>query len=465
MNKRLLAPLVLLAVLLTGCPHDEYVVELKPHGDSIERTLTFFCADGTDTNGAPNYQSFPTVALASINSLYPSNGASHDGNRNFARGEFTNFLPDDVGGAGRYTNLTTTLGTAGFYVERFRGTSDLAGLTARQFAASDKVTDLLLGWSKMELGAQPGYEKLRQFLDVDFRGDLKNVGAYCWAGQVSANYQTNAVEEFSVRIGQFLVERGYLELNDLPVLFRSVTENDDRPLLRLIQRLVARKMGVPDSQPPPAFLNFLGDAATSEKSFERFLATTDVYQTKLKQWEESRKQDPNAPKPEPWSVMEDAAQNLMDFDVNLFGNPNDHLAVRLSLPLAPTHTNGRWDESRKQIVWDADIHNRTNLTSLPVLCYASWAEPSESFQKQHFGKVALTGESLTGYCLWRSALKLEEAAQWETLLAGLKPGEHLSDAISNFRFSGEPAQPGTNAQDEVSKPSAFARELITDGLK
>jgi hypothetical protein len=461
MNKRLLAPFALLALLLTGCPHDEYIVELTPHGDSIERTLTFFCADGTDSNGAPNYQSFPTVELASINALYPSNGISHDGNRNIARGEFNRSLPDDVGGSGTYARLSNSLGSAGFYVERFRGASDIAGMTARQMESADKVTDLILDWSKMELGTRPGYEKLRQFLDVDFRGDLKNVGAYCWAGQVSANYQTNAAEEFSIRIGQFLVERGYLALNDLPVLFRSITENDNGPLTRLVQRLVARKMGVPDSQPLPASLNFLADPAAGKTSFEKYIATTDVYQAKLKQWEETLRQDTNAPRPEPSSVMGDAAEDMLAFDLKIFGNPSDHLAVRLSLPLPPTHTNGRWDESRKQVVWDADIHDRTNLTSLPVFCYATWAEPSESFQRQHFGKVALTGENLTGYCLWRTSLDAKRAGEWDALLETLQPGNQLTNAINSFRFSGEPPASGTN----VISPSAFARELVTDALK
>ena len=38
----------------------------KPHGDALERQLTFCRADGTDTNGILEYQDFPTTQLAAI---------------------------------------------------------------------------------------------------------------------------------------------------------------------------------------------------------------------------------------------------------------------------------------------------------------------------------------------------------------------------------------------------------------
>jgi hypothetical protein len=456
LNKRLLAPLALLSVLLTGCPRNEYLVELKPHGDSIERTLTYYRVDLGESNTVNSYQPFPTVEMGEINSLYPAGGITNEGERHTVRGMFANILPNDVGGVGAYTNLSTSLGSASFYVERFRGNDDLAGIAEKQRQAADHLTDLILGWSKSELGTQPGYEKLARFLNVDLRRDLKNLGAYWWEGNFAAGYSTNGAEEFMVRYGQYLVERGYLQIADLPALFRDITDKDGSKLSLLLQRLVARKMGVPDSQPPPPALAFLADGDAVGKSFENYLTNTDSYRASLNRWEEDKKTNPDLPRPDPTA---DDARDLVDF--NLFGNPNDRLSVRLLLPLAPTHSNGRWDEAHKQVLWDTNIVDRTNTSRLPLTCYASWAEPDASFQTSHFGKVALTGESLTSYCLWRSALKSEEAAQWETLLAGLKPGEHLSDTISNFRFSGEPPSSVTNA----TSPSAFARELVTDALK
>ena len=74
------------------------------------------------------------------------------------------------------------------------------------------MADLLIGWSRTELGQEPGYDQLHQFLDMDFRRDLKNLGAYMWEGQLAGNYTTNAGEEFIVRFGQYLVEHGYLTM-------------------------------------------------------------------------------------------------------------------------------------------------------------------------------------------------------------------------------------------------------------
>jgi hypothetical protein len=457
MNKRLLAPLVLLAVLLAGCPRNEYIVELKPHGNTIERTLTYYRVDVGESNNVNGYQPFPTVEMGDINSLYPPDGITNDGDRHTVHGVFTNALPNDVGGVSAYTNVDTSLGSAGFYVERFRGNDDLAGITEKHTKAADNLTDLILGWSKSELGSQPGYDKLAQFLNVDFRRDLKNLGAYWWEGNFAAGYSTNGAEEFLVRFGQYLVERGYLQIGDMPVLFRSAVETDSIKWNLLLQRLVARKMGVPDSQPLPASLAFLADNDAVSKSFENYLTNTDSYRAKLKQWDEDRKTNADLPRPDPSG---DEAKDLVDF--NLFGNPNDVLTVRLSLPLAPVHCNGRWDETSKEVIWNTNIVDRTNLSRLPVACYANWAEPAALFQKAHLGKVALTGDELTEYCLWRTSLDAKQAGEWDALLESLQPGNQLTNAINNFRFSGEPPSSATN---NITSPSAFARELVTDALK
>src|SRR5215471_15782715 len=80
--------LAALALLAAGCPQNEYTLELTPRGKVIERKLIFYRADGTGTNGAPNYQSFPSNELAAITDLYPSGGVTYEGDRHIARGEF-----------------------------------------------------------------------------------------------------------------------------------------------------------------------------------------------------------------------------------------------------------------------------------------------------------------------------------------------------------------------------------------
>ena len=93
--------LAVMALVVTGCPHNDYTIQLKPHGNVIERMLTFYCSDGENTNGAPNYSGFNAQELAAITAFYPTNGLTNYGDgRYVVRGEFTNVMPGDVGGAG-----------------------------------------------------------------------------------------------------------------------------------------------------------------------------------------------------------------------------------------------------------------------------------------------------------------------------------------------------------------------------
>jgi hypothetical protein len=455
--------LAVMALVVTGCPHNEYIVQLKPQGNTIERTLVFYCEDGVNTNtGIPNYESFGTNELAAITARYPAHGLTNDGERYIARGVFTNELPDDVGGAGTYTNLTTSLGETGFYVERFRGNDDLAGMAERRFDAADQLADQLVGWSRMELGREPGYDKLRRFLDVDFRRDLKNLSEYWWEGQLVSGYNTNADEEFNVRYGQYLFERGYFTLEEIPGLFSAMSGNDQPALLRRIQRLVARKMGAPETEPVPASLAFLADETTMEKSFDKYLAGTDAYRAKLRQWKKDRKLKPDLKRPQPGDLADDTLNNLIELDSF---DQADHLVVRLSLPSPPVHTNGRWNEALNQVDWDTTIADRTGTNHLPQTCYAIWAQADQEYQKEHFGKVALTGDKLTQYCLWRSSLDKQRGGEWDIFLSGLQPGSGLVERLDAFRFPGEPAEVETNSQQKIPSPSVYPRELLKTALR
>ncbi len=409
LNKCLPFALAALALLVTGCPHNQYVVQLKPRGNSIERTLVFYREDGVKNDGTPKYQEFDEEELALIAGVYPARGVTQAGEGYVARGVFTNALPDDVGGAGAYTNLTTSLGEAGFYVERFRGNDDLAGMSERRLQAADRLADLMTGWSQAELGREPGYDKLRQFLEVDFRRDLKNLSEYWWEGRLAGGYGTNAGEEFAVRFGQYLVEHGYFTIAEIPGLFRDVSGDDPQAMLRWFQRLVARKMGVPDSQPVPASLGFLADDTKMNESFDKYLAGTELFRARLKQWEQDEKLDPNLDRPKPRDLVQEASDTLIDFKI--FDTAEaDHLVVQLSVPVSPVHSNGRWDEVLKQVVWDTDIQNRTNATHLPVACYASWARANEAFQQEHLGKVALTGDELTQVPAFGGSVRMRNGA-------------------------------------------------------
>ena len=445
------AGLAVLAVLVMGCPHNDYTVELTPRGKVIERKLDFYRADGADTNGVPNYQSFPSNELAAVTALYPAGKITHEGERHFASGEFSGNMPNDVGGSGSYNYLTTSLGAAAFYVERFRGNDDLAARAKERLAAADQLADLVLGWSRAEFSREPGYKNLRRFLDVDFRHDLKNLTLYAWAGEISSSYKHEAGEEFIVRFGQYLLERGYLKIEDAAGLMQVYSGGNEAQALLLVQKFVAEKLGVLPSEPMPASLALLADRAATGKSWEKYLSGTEVYRARLRQWQKEKKLKPDLEKPGPDAVVNELFLPLVGLDSS---GEEDHLTVRLVLAAAPDHTNGKWDEARRQVVWASNLESTNRL---PVFCYASWSQPDEAFQQEHFGRVMLGGDELLKYCLWRGGLDVAQSGEWEKLLLAWQPGEAWTNQLAAFQFSG--------AELTNSSAADFGKNLIKSALE
>ncbi len=423
----LASALALLCALVTGCPHNDYTVELKPTAHGVERTLTFYRADGNETNGTPKYEAFPTNELEAITRVYPAGGVKQDGKRYVAKGAFNGDMPADIGGAGSYTNLTSSLGYAGFYLERFRGNDDLAGKTARQLHAADQLTDLVLGWAQAELGSESGYPSLRRFLDEDFRRDLKNAGLYYWVFQVSSLADTNANEAFTARFGQYLIEHSYLKLSDVTQLGAIFGEGGDdySVLLGLIRRLVTGKMGLPATGSlSPAFA-VLKDSKALENSWEKYLSGSDLYRAEVKIWEQEKKTNPQLEQPKPINAVDKIVEDLLGGS----DGQADHLTVKLKLAQAPDHTNGRWQDG--QVVWDASLEKNR---ALPAFCYVRWSEPDVAFQKKHFGEVVLEGDELAHYCLWENLLNGKQAGEWKNILAGLHTGQEFKDKLEEFKL-------------------------------
>ncbi|MDB6111526.1 MAG: hypothetical protein JWR69_3276, partial [Pedosphaera sp.] len=351
--------------------------------------------------------------------------------------------------------------SAGFYLERFRGNDDLAGVSEKRAQAADQLADLFVGWSKMELGHEPHYEDLRRFLDVDFRRDLKNLTLYWWLAQISSNYKPEATEEFIVRFSQYLIERDYFKARDLPNLIQSGQSSESFPPMPLIQALAARKLGVEKSKPLPKSLAFLADPEAVGKSWEKYLATTELYQDKLRKWE-SQKSRTEATKPEPAEVVLELAGKLID--AKLFGEEDDHLTVRLTLSSAPIRTNGKWDGERKQVIWDSGLEPRRDGVQLPILCYASWGQADESFQKKHFGRVLLEGDDLMSYCFWRASLDEKQGGEWEAMLVSSTGAENLNEKLREFRFGEQPPKSEPDRKGEGANLKEM-RRIFTSAIQ
>ena len=484
MRKLLLSLLPGLTLLVTGCPHNVYEIDLVPQGQAVKRQLIFYAEDGTDAQGLAVYKNFGTQELARITRLYPAGAVSSNGFRHTATSEFTGALPSDVGGAGTYSQVTTTLGTAGFYVERFRGDDDLADGMAKRLRAADETVDLIIGWSRMELGRERGYRDLRRFLDGNFRNDLKNMGLYAWQARNSVSWGATTPDEFIVRYAQYLAERGYWKVADLPELFRAGTAENARPYLVRIQRLLASKLGVPNTAAIPRSLAFLGDPGQAASSMAKYLRTTEQYRVRLRHWEKERVTEElgsvkqrlrslygtNGPPParaksqapDPADIMGELLGELLELDLPGSG---DRLTVRLSLPSAPARTNGKWDAARHRVVWDSMLDNAETPGRIPVLCYANWSQPDEAVQRRHFGRVLLRGDELSQYCLWRAALDEKQSVEWEAFLTGLEPGPGLAGQIHRFQFARPPLATPPNAPNAGTDPSDFPQTLLEAALE
>lgn len=428
--------LLLIAAFCSGCPRNQYVIELNPAGSELQRKLTCWREDGVDNDGRPKYVEFPKDELSALKDLFGSEES--DGKTHRFSGRFGT-APNDIGGRGSYTVYETSLGTACVYVERFRGRDDLHGSIQRRLQAADDLVDLLVGWSKKEIGEEPAYQKLEEFLKNDFRKDARNLALYIWTGGGAESRGAGQMEEFWVRMAQYLVEREYFTAADLPQL--AAADENPRPTLLLIQRWIATKLGVPHNQALPARLAFLADGAAAEASLSKYLEGTAQFKQRVKEFE--AKGDPNARKPEPLEIP----QELLAIIVHLpAGEGGDHLALKLALPSAPSHTNGKWNQRDKQLVWEGELESKPGpFEDLPFVCYASWSVPNEQTQKQRFGKTFLNGKGLLDYCLAAKMMSASESQEWEKFVASLSPGA-AGTKIQEFHFSSEAAAGNGNLE-------------------
>jgi hypothetical protein len=154
---------------------------------------------------------------------------------------------------------------------------------------------------------------------------------------------------------------------------------------------------------------------------------------------------------------------LTGLNFQLFGS-DDQLTVKLTLPAAPIRTNGKWDDATRQVVWEFELAEAGPTPRVPAFSYASWSTANESFQIERFGAVILSGEELLQYCLGVASLSAKHAGEWETFLAGLKPGPALAEQIDAFRFTDESAATSAQPVDKIHQPSELPRELLKAAL-
>jgi hypothetical protein len=467
MQLRVVSAYVVVAMFLTGCPHDEFVIEMIPQGQRVERRITGWQQDESLSENGERTTSeaqLAAVKLASWASLYGDRLSAPDQARQSFEGTFDEAMPADVGGFGRYVHLPTTMGAASVYMERFGGEDAQAMVVENVMDQFECAVPLVTGWLEHEIGREPGFEDLKTYLDGQLRNDVKNLSIYyyVWGSRPDLVDDPKWDTVMFVQWLLYAAERGLVTPRGtmLTALDGDLLEGNFGLIL---QRLVAARMGVPGDEPVPAALDFL-TAEKIEGSFSRYAVGKKAYKRALKKWAGERKSDPKLPKPDPGDVLYEDECGGKSFVLFGLNDSRSHLRLSLAAPVEPWNTNGLWDQGVGVVRWDEWVPSKES-GKWPSVATAMWSEPDEAFQKAHLGRTALEGEELHKYCLWHHDLTADERHEWDSFLASLSPGDGLTERLAAFGFSTGPHEISENAEDPRQSRVRRGADLITKGLK
>ncbi len=443
----------LLAIAAVGCDYDKYEIELTPRGHQIERKLSTWTA--TENNGK---KQIADDKLARLTELYGKSRSQ----RNSAVQEFSDTfkgqMPQDLHNAGWYLRYDSKMGYTCIYSERFGGQDDQAGIIQKRFDAADKLVDHLIKWFEVELAGKEGFDKLRNFMDTDFRRDVKNMASYMWMAQVLEKHDApDEGQGIAFRVAHYLAERGYFSPQELPVVSRALGhltwfEPGDK-MLEFIQRLVAGKMNIAKGQPIPDSLAFLSNETATKQSLDAYLVTTPEYKKQLAGWQAEKKENRSADKPNPADVLtEELLSETLGFDMRWGDSKVD---LKLTTDSKPWMTNSVYDPAAGKIRWSVEVSEGDHI---PPICYAVWSVPDEAFQRKLFGKVVFDEDRLMEYCVWRNSLSTKEAKEWTDFLKkGFRPSPKSMERLEKFRFSDEPPW---SPKDKDNGIQSYARHVL-----
>lgn len=439
---------------LAGCQdHNRYEIELEPDGAEMVRTLTAWRIP--ENRGKDR---FPAAEVERFANLYPEH-LKAIANRHAFRGRFGPKMPGDVGGAGEYHFTSTTLGTAAIYVERFRGSDDVEAHIQDRRQAADALTGLLIGWFQSEIGRDANFGRIRNFLDREFRHDLRNLSHYWAMARASTHQQAALHQEYWVRAGMYLVEHGYFRLEELPAAIHVETTNDAQQQVRFVIDLLSRKIS-PEDQPSVAqSLGFLTNTAKAEASLDGYLRTTPEFRRREQAWRQAQAANPSAPPPDPKDMVLDLVARLF-FGLDLLSQ-NDELRVALLVPLQPFATNGTYLSVSNQVIWTSSLGHGNEL---PVVAYAAWSVPNVGFQEGHFGDIVLSGEDLANYVAWYTGLEAPQRTEWDAFVTALEPGAALTELVRAFQFTVPGGEKPAGAPAIQTDVADYVKKLLLPNL-
>lgn len=437
--------------LLAGCLSNVYVLELTPDDAGVHRKLTVWRATGPK-NAQSEIRSIDAEQREHLQQIYGP-AKSIEGGKHVFAGRFSQTMPADVGGYGRWLRYESPLGSVTSYSERFRGSDDLQQQLVDRHVALDRLIDLTIAWFRSEMNGDPHQDRVERFLDEELRRDLKNVVVYVWLHGEVADLPDAGAEEVGFRLLQYFKERGYWRPTDLPRLLNAMVsaegDTQEQWMLQEIQRTVARKIGIPDDRPIPPGLAFLGDAKYVERSLEAFCRQTDEYRRAYERWRQAHPDKPESDAPEAMNVVVGELVVAIFMQGWQLSGP-DHLEIRLNLAKEPYQTNGRWDAEAGQVRWQ----HRLAVGPLPTFSYAVWSEPDTAAQQDRFGRTLLTDAKLARYVMWYQGLDDEAKQAWDALIRASAEGAQLRARIELFRFPHE--------SEDAAPLSDIPRSLLLD---
>lgn len=445
MTRHGLGLLTALCLCILGCDNDVYEIQLRPRNQLIYRKLTVFHG-GYDTDESGQQKKrvkflLPKETLDKLVVVYGKKPTLGPKDVSVFEGEFSREMPNDVGGFGNYTYLPTAMGSATLYTERFGGDIDIAGNIESGFEAADLLADILIGWLGGQFETRREWPKLREFLDTQFRNDLKNISAYFWTiTNQPSHYKlkvnsglTNPIIENFMRLGAYMVERGYIEPAEIKSLFETLSRKPSPELNPILIDILGEKVGLEDKL-------FIGEVASVLTSMNQPASSLETYLTESEFGEKLQVATEtfydHSDEPTNVELLGTFVSNLLFHS----GGPATRgkvVRVTLALPSKPEITNGRWDAKTSKLHWPA-TNLPNNPTNWPVFIFATWSQPDENFQRIHFSKVVLTDNRLFDYCLWRENLPAHQARQFDEFIVSLTPDETLIQRLESFHFDREP---------------------------
>ena len=413
--------LTCLLIMLVGCQQDEYEIELTPKGEKVQREVTY-----SNSSNKLNRSE-----IRRLEGVYDSKG-KQIGEATKISSEFGEQMPDDVGGHGIYKHWKSPMGTLTVYTERFRGSNDYASQLELRRSAVDDLVDLVIEWMAAEMGDQREFPKIESFIGTEFRNDMHNLSTGIW----QTGFETDTNEpEFWFRVGEFLIERDYFEIEQIPGLVRSFEDGTDGPSVileslrdRLVRQFDLAKTGIKATE-------FLASNAQAERSFNKNVRSSKLVNDVLfKKWSKRLSSD---------FRRDELAYELFSTafwppSLQLFSTTT--VRVKLHSKLEPVFSNGTWNKDKDLIGWAQAVNDRdteNEIHEIPGFAFSVLSEPDLEYQKSHFGGEVLSGNDLAGYVLWYNGLTKDERAKLDKFIGGFDDSTRIVRELNGFRFKAE----------------------------